>query len=107
VGDTLRKLVARWLLASAQHRNADAALAPLQTAFAKGSPCDVVAVGVQAHVDALHGSTGWLLLQVDLRNAFNSIARPVILEALEHKCPSMIPWLRQASQPRPYWFGER
>jgi len=46
VGDTLRRLVAKWLLASAQGRNAAAALAPLQTAFLKGSPCDVVAVGL-------------------------------------------------------------
>jgi len=38
-------------------------------------------MGVQAQVDALHGSTGWLMPQVDLRNAVNSIARPAILEA--------------------------
>jgi len=62
-------------------------------------------MGVQAHVDALHGSTGWLLLQVDLKNAFNSIARPAILEALEHECPSMAPWVRQAFQPAPLLIG--
>jgi len=99
VGDTLRRLVENWLLATAQGRNAAAALAPLQTAFAKGSPCEVVAMGVQAQVDALHGSTGWLLLQVYLRNAFNSIARPAILEAIERLCPSRMPWVRQAFQP--------
>jgi len=37
VGDTLRRLVPK--------RNAAAALAPLQTAFAKGSPCEVAAIG--------------------------------------------------------------
>jgi len=57
VGDTLRRLVAKWLLANTQGRNAATASAPLQTAFAKGSPCEVVAMGVQAQVDALHGST--------------------------------------------------
>jgi len=62
VGDTLRRLVVEWLLASAQGRNAAAALAPLQTVFAKGSPCEFVAMGVQAQVGGLHGSTGWLLL---------------------------------------------
>jgi len=105
VGDTLRRLVARWLLATAQGRNAATALAPLQTAFAKGSPCEVVAMGVQAQVDALHGSTGWLLLQVDLKNAFKSIVRPAILEALELHCPSMTPWVRQAFQPAPLLVG--
>jgi len=42
VGDTLRRLVANWLLATAQGRNAAAVIAPIQTAFAKGSPFDVV-----------------------------------------------------------------
>jgi len=57
VGDTLRRLVAKRLLATSQGRSATAALAPLQTAFAKGSPCELVAMGVQAHVDALHRCT--------------------------------------------------
>jgi len=58
VGDTLRRPVAKWLLATAQGRNAATALAPLQTAFANGSPCEVVGMGVQAQEDGLHGSTG-------------------------------------------------
>jgi len=56
-------------------------------------------MGRQAQVDALHGGTGWLLLQVDLKNAFSSIARPAIQVALEHECPSMTPWVRQVFQP--------
>jgi len=74
VGDILRRLMAKWLLASAQGRNAAAALAPLQKAFAQGRHREVVAMGVQTQVDALQGSTGWLLLQVYLKNAFNPIA---------------------------------
>jgi len=46
VDDTLRRLVAKWLLETAQGRHAVTALAPLQTAFAKGSPCEVMAMGV-------------------------------------------------------------
>jgi len=50
VGDTLRRLVPK--------RNAAAALAPLQTAFAKGSPCEVAAMGgVQRQADTLHIKT--------------------------------------------------
>jgi len=45
------------------------------------------------------------LLQVDLRNAFNSIARPAILEAIERLCPSLMPWVRQAFQPAPLLVG--
>jgi len=88
VDDTLRRLTANWMLKNSQGRSATAAFAHLQTAFAKGRPCEVVAMGVQALADTLHGSTGWLLLQVDLNNAFNSIHRPAILDALEQRCPS-------------------
>jgi len=105
VGDNLRRLTAKWLLATSQGRSATADLAPLQTAISKGSPCEVVAMGVQALADTLHGSTGWLLLQVDLKNAFNSIHRPAILEALEQRCPSMLPWVRQDLQPAPLLVG--
>jgi len=62
-------------------------------------------MGVQAQVEALNGSTGWLLMQLDLKNAFNSISRPAILEALERQCPSMTPWVRQAFQPAPPLVG--
>jgi len=98
-------LVAKWLVATVHRRRAATALAPLQTAFAKGSPCEVVSMGVQAQVDALHGSTGKLFLHVDLRDAVNSIARAPILEALEHQCQSMTPWVRQAFQPAPLLVG--
>jgi len=97
----LRRVVAKWLLTTSQGRSATAALNPLQTAFAQGSPCEVVAMGGQSQSDTLHGSTGWLLLQVDLKNAFNSIHRPTILDALELRCPSMLLWVRQAFHPAP------
>jgi len=96
VRDTLRRLTAKWLLATSHGQSATAALAQLQTAFAQGSPFEVVAMGVQAPSNTLHGSEGWLLLQVDSKDAFNSIHRPAILDALEQRCPSMLPWVRQA-----------
>jgi len=105
VGDTLRRLTAKWLLATSQGRSATAALAPLKTAFAKGSPSDLVAMGVQALADTLYGSTRWLLLQLDLQNAFNYVHRPAILTALEQRCPSMLPWVRQAFHPAPLLVG--
>jgi len=52
-------------------------------------------------VDALHGSTRWLLLQVGWKNAFKSTVRPAILGALKRLCPSMMPSVRQAFLPAP------
>lgn len=62
VGDTLRLPLAELPLATSQGRNTTAALAPLQTVFAKRSTCEVVAMGLQVSADTLHWSTGWLLL---------------------------------------------
>jgi len=61
----------------------------------------VLAMCVQALADTLSGSTGLLLLQVDLKNDFNSIHRTAILDALEQLCPSMLLWVQQAFQPAP------
>jgi len=107
VGDTLQRLMATRLLPSAQGQSAAAALALLQTAFGKGIHCEVVAMGVQEQVDALHARMGWLLLEVDLNHLFNCIAPPAILKALERLCPSTLPWGRQFSSPRPCWSGRR
>jgi len=101
VGDTLRRLVAKGLLVSAQGRKASSTIAPLQTAFAKGGLCEVVAMGVQMQVEARHGSTGWLLLQLDLKKAFTSTAWPAILGALERRCPPMLRSVQKAFQPAP------
>jgi len=105
VAITLRRLVAKWLLVTSQGRSATATLARLQRAIAKGRPCEVVAMGVLALTDTLHGSTGWLLLQVDLKNAFKSLNRPAIMDAVEVWCPSMLPWVRQACQAAPLLLG--
>jgi len=58
VSDSLRMLVAKWLLASAQGRNAAAALASLQTALAKESPCEVVAMGCRPRWTPCTGAHG-------------------------------------------------
>jgi len=62
-------------------------------------------MGVQALAETLHGSSGCILLQVDLKNALNSIHRPAILDGLGRLCPYMLPWVRQAFQPAPLLVG--
>jgi len=47
-----------------------------------------------------------MLLQVDLKNAFNSIARSAILESLERLSQSMLPWVRQAFRPVFLFVGQ-
>jgi len=106
-GDILRRLTAKWLLATSQEWSAPAALAPLQTAFANGSPCEVVAMGVQALAETLHGGTGWLLLRVDLRNAFNSLHRRAILNAVCSVARQCCSGYDRPSSPRPCSWAAR
>jgi len=94
VGGTLRRRVAMWLLTSAPVQSAARALSPLQPVIAKGGPCELVAMGVEAVAEPDQDrSTGWLLLQVDLKNAFNSIYHSAILSAFEKRCPTPLPWV--------------
>lgn len=100
VGDTLRRLVVKWLLATSQGRITSSDLAPLPTDFAQDYHCEVVAMEVQAQTDTLNWGTGWLLLQVDLKNAFNSIHRPSILDVHAAVGTSGLPARALARGPR-------
>lgn len=100
-GHTLRRPVAKWLLACAVGLNAAAALSPLKTAFGREAPATCWRWPYRGKWTHLNGSTGRPFLQVDLKNAFTSIAPPAILEALGRRCPSTLPWVRQGFQPEP------
>lgn len=69
---------------------------------------ETVAIGTQALVDNLGNSGKWVMLQVDVSNAFNSIARePILLEA-QSRCPSLFNYLRFAySQEVPLFCGHK
>lgn len=73
VGSTLRRRVAMWQLTSAPVQSAARDLSPLQPVIAKGGPCDLRDLGVEAVVEPDQDrSTGWLLLQVDLKMAYSA-----------------------------------
>ena len=50
-------------------------------------------MGTQRIVDALGPSAPWVLLQVDVSNAFNTVSREAMLERATQKVPTTAPWL--------------
>ena len=82
VGEVLRRLVGKALLATRPAKEQVASLRPHQVGTGVRCAAESVAIGTQTLVDNL-GSTGrWVLLQVDVANAFNTIARePILMKA--------------------------
>ena len=50
-------------------------------------------MGLQNWVQAHFTESTWLILQVDLRNAFNCIHREPIFEEIGRLAPELIPWV--------------
>ena len=92
VGETLRRLVAKLLCRSVRQEARDY-LFPLQ-----------LGVGVQSGAEAaVHAARQWadrndvvgdrVLVKVDFSNAFNSVCRKAVLQAVRERLPALVPWV--------------
>ena len=72
------------------------ALAPLQCGVGIPGACESIGQGLQDVVTALPADEGadWVVLQVDVKNAFNTVHRNVVLQGATSFSPAMYPWLR-------------
>ena len=104
VGETLRRLVAKWLVRGKAGKSLAESLAPTQVAFKSGGPCEVLAAGVQHLARELQGD--WALLQVDVENAFNTVSREAVLRVLTTRAPGLLPWVAASFQPAPLFWGD-
>ncbi|KAL2649812.1 hypothetical protein R1flu_017940 [Riccia fluitans] len=105
VGETLYCLVARSI--SLQYRDAFAAhFEPWQFAMATPDSCETIVHGLWATFD-LHPD--WIVLQIDIRNAFNTISREVIFRDLRSApgtLDPLFPFVRSFySQHSPLYFS--
>ena len=106
VGDCLRRIAAKWLVRSPAGREAASSLLPRQIAFCKGGPCETLGMAVQSLVDGLPGDGDWVLLQIDLQNAFNSVERGAVTAAVSDLFPAAVPWVSQTMQAAPLLCGQ-
>ena len=89
VGELLRRIAGKCLLARYQG-TALPALAPEQHGVA--APLGMERITHQLQLWARGGGQGECLLQLDLSNAFGSLSRDRILEAVAAHCPSLLPY---------------
>ena len=106
VGETLRRLTGKFLLQRPEAKSAVERLEPRQTAFRKGSPCSCIGMGIQEAINLLP-SEPWVLLQVDLANAYNTLSRFSVLSEVKSKCRSFLTWIQQTLQPAPLICGDQ
>jgi len=60
----------------------------------------LVPMGLQRLVDSLHerGLADWGILHVDFANAFNTLKRSALLEAVGRRCAVALPWMATCYQ---------
>ncbi len=91
VGEVLRRVVGKVALRAAPIRQAVDGLCPHQLGVGVAGACETIAQAVQSLARSFP-TLGVNLLQVDLRNAFNSISRERILEEVAAQAPALLGW---------------
>ena len=92
VGECLRRLVGKRLMSEGTTLEAARSLLPLQTGVRVQDACLLTSLSLQQAVDRWRPGEGWVLVQVDLTNAFNSIDRQKVLEAVKARAPHLLPF---------------
>ena len=96
IGETLRRLVGKCLLNCGPLLAQLKAMAPEQCGVGIPGACESIGQGLQDTVNALPADPGadWVVVQVDLTNAFNSISRQSVLAGTAVGAPAMYAWTR-------------
>ena len=94
VGETLRRIVGKALLASSRTKQQIESLQPLQVGVGLRNATEAVAMGVQGVVDSRASMAHWVILKVDMTNDFNTISRETVLHEMQARCPSLFNYLR-------------
>ena len=96
VGETIRRVVGKCLLQTEEVKMESASLQPRQCGVGVRNAAEMVGMGLQRLVQsrAADGANDYAILQVDMRNAFNSISRDAVLRGCLKKVPSAYNWLR-------------
>ena len=93
VGDTLRRTIGKILLNNPVIRKEVQSLQPRQCGVGVSSACELVGMTMQGMVNNLDPQGDWVVLQVDVKNAFNTLSRDAILVGCHEKCPSLFNWI--------------
>jgi hypothetical protein len=106
VGETFRRVTEKALIKMPATQAVMASLAPTQTAFGGKNACELVAMTFQHLILQAAGDSQWVLLQVDIKNAFNTVQRSAIHKALLRRAPHLLPWASVCLQPTPLYVDD-
>ena len=93
IGLTLRRLAAK-IGSFRVVQSVGSALAPLQLGCGVPSGCEAAARAARQYLDSMPSTH--VMLKVDFRNAFNSVRRDKILEAVKSSIPELFPFVSSA-----------
>ncbi|XP_047989335.1 uncharacterized protein LOC125228717 [Leguminivora glycinivorella] len=93
VGCTIRRLAAKLCCRAVRDRMATY-FRPVQIGFGTARGCEAAIHATRAYALANEGSDA-VILKVDIKNAFNSVERDVILNEVANQVPSLFPFLHQ------------
>ena len=79
VAETLRRVVGKALLATTKVKEEVATMQPLQVGVGLRNATEAVAMGVQGVVDSRQSMGHWVLLKIDMANAFNTVSTKSVL----------------------------
>ena len=92
VGETLRRLVGKRLMADMDTLEAARSLLPYQTGVRVQDACLLTSLSLPQAVDGWSHGDSWVVVQVDLTNAFNSIDPEKILQRVKERGPHLLPF---------------
>ncbi|XP_063538102.1 uncharacterized protein LOC134747408 [Cydia strobilella] len=93
VGNTLRRLVSKLACRAVKEEMAEF-LQPCQVGFGTPLGCEGAIHAVRSYAMAPENDSG-VVLKVDIKNAFNTVERDVILREVRDRVPSLYPYLHQ------------
>ena len=93
VGETLRQMIGKCLLKTDCFQDLLQSLQPRQCGVSVQGATELVGMGVQRLVEARNDNE-WVVLTVDMSNAFNTIHRDAILQSCAKRMPTAYNWLR-------------
>ncbi|KAL5488771.1 hypothetical protein EMCRGX_G017764 [Ephydatia muelleri] len=95
VGETLRCLVGKCLCLVTKSKVADF-FDPLQFEVACSSGAEKVIHGLRNCMDKHWNTEDFVVLKVDMRNAFNVVSRQAVLDECSVHLPELLPWVSEA-----------
>ena len=94
IGETLRRLVGKVLMNNPSLAKLLRELVPQQCGVGITNACESIGQGLQDLVSAMPERGDWVVVQVDVTNAFNTIDRTAVLKGSAEHAPPMYAWLR-------------